>query len=168
MDDLKDYLSCATYYDIDELHKILDKKKTITSEHIANIKPNHPYINFVQLFENYGYIFTNDDYIELVSTDGYYLSFIQNKTYELCEIAVNNNSYALKFVPDNQKTIELCEIALKYNDYVDRYIPTNIYKLLNKSSYLTEMRECILFAISFLIIISMFIFSETSAKNGFY
>ncbi len=107
MDELTEYLRC-NYYREFELEQILNKKIIITKEHIENIDVKYNCcinFNIIKLFEKYGYCFTNDDYILFVSENGAIIQYISedNKTNEICKIAVQQNKQALQFVPDNKK-----------------------------------------------------------------
>ncbi len=92
MDELTRYLKLCKYKKI-ELEQILNKKIIITENHIKNIDLDciidHDF-NIINLFEKYGYVFTNNIYILLVRKNGYILNdFSDNiKTDEICKIAV--------------------------------------------------------------------------------
>ena len=133
MDELQHYMQKANKYKINTLEKILDKKIIITENHIKNIK-NMKHINIIELFEKYGYVFTNDDYIYLINIDGCFIKYINNKYYELCKLAVKQNGIALQYIPLNILTDELCEIAVRQNGYALKYVPKN-----KKTSELCEI-----------------------------
>ena len=161
MDELTQYLKSNCYYD-NILEIILNKKITITKEHISNINIdccNVNGINIINLFEKYGYVFTNDDYIMLlkknrfviyfipkdkqtneickiaVQQDGYILHHISedNKTNEICEIAVQKFGFALKYVPEDKKTIALCKIAVEKDIYALDFVPDDKKHLFVKN-----------------------------------
>ncbi len=66
MDELTQYLNTSKYYSEYKLEQILNKKIIITKNHIDHIKCISCEFNIIILFEQYGYIFTNEDYILLV------------------------------------------------------------------------------------------------------
>jgi hypothetical protein len=95
------------------------------------------------------HIITYNDYLNLVKNDGCYLKDIPEEffTYELlftalstngyalkyiikspllnedlCLIAVNNNPFALKFVPEHYRSNKLIEIAMEKNPWVIKYL----------------------------------------------
>ena len=50
------------------------------------------------------------------------------KTKELCEIAVQQNGYALEYVPEKLKTKELCELAIEQNGMALQHVPEELGK----------------------------------------
>ena len=113
MDELTLYLKTTEYYNIYDLEYILDKKIMITHNHIKYI--NRKYIFMINLFKNYGYTFTNEDYITIISKDGHILKYIPEDiiTNELCETAVKQAGDSIIYVPKNKLTNEICEIAIQ-------------------------------------------------------
>ncbi len=130
MDDLTEYLKKHTY-NKSKLEQILNKKIIITDDHIKHIKFDYynynPELNIIKLFEQYGYIFTNDIYILLINKNGYMLKYMStdNITNEICKIAVQQTGNALRFVPEDKKTDEICEIAVRQNGRALYYVPEN-------------------------------------------
>ena len=136
MDELTQYLKLKEYNKL-KLEKILNKKIIITKDHINNINAISCcifMINIIKLFEKYGYVFTNDDYIMLVSKCGLILEYIfeDKKTDEICKIAVQKNGYALSYVPEDKKTDEICKIAVRGNGYALNFIPSNKKRFIHK------------------------------------
>ena len=133
MDELTRYLKSTTDYTEIELEQILNKKIIITRNHVENVKfcfyfyknKNVPII--IKLFEKYGYVFTDDDYILWMTKNGLALKFIpiDKKSNEICMTAVKHTGYALQFVPEDKKTDELCKIAVKQNIQALRFVPDN-------------------------------------------
>ena len=89
MDELEQYLKFANYHEY-TLEHILNKKIMITDKHIDAINVFYDMgrldkFNIITLFEKYGYIFTNNTYILLVTKNGYLLKFISedNRTDEI-------------------------------------------------------------------------------------
>ena len=135
MDPLQSYLTTLSYdlYRKTELVKILDTKIFITEKHIkcmrfsfSYMNPRN-YMNIIQLFETYGYIFTENDYKYILKHKGILLYFIDDikKTNELCEIAVQQDGLALEYMPKNKRTIEICKMAVQQNGLALDYIPRN-------------------------------------------
>ncbi len=129
MDELEQYLKFADYTRI-KLEQILNKKIIITKVHIDIIEIKRCcYYEFdiIKIFEKYGYVFTNDDYIMLVDKCGYALKFISNdkRTDEICKIAVGLSGCALTYISENKKTDEICKIAVQQNRYALTYVPAN-------------------------------------------
>ena len=151
MDELTQYLKNTIIYTESELELILNKKIIITKNHINNIRIKfccEYNFNIIEIFEKYGYVFTNDDYIMLVNKYRYAIRFIQKdkqtieickiavqqcgdilyfisedkKTNEIYEIAVRTNGQSLLFVPNNKKTIEICKIAVQQDGLTLLYI----------------------------------------------
>ena len=94
MDELTRYLQINNSYNKKDLEQILNTKIIINKNHIQNIKANAWYnFNIVQLFEIYGYIFTDNDYISLLYNNGCFLRWMcdDKKTDKLCKIAVQQN-----------------------------------------------------------------------------
>ena len=134
MDELTQYLKSDEYKE-SKFEQILNKKIIITEDHIKNI--NFKYYNFdiINLFEKYGYIFTDGNYKIAVQQNGYMLKYIPDdkKTYEICTIAVKQIGWALKFVPDNKKTYKICKIAVQQTGWALCFVPEN-----NKTNKLCE------------------------------
>ena len=67
-----------------------------------------------------------------VNQDGYALQFVpeDKRTDEICKIAVNQNGYALEFVPTDKQTDEICLIAITQNEKAIKFITNK--ELLNK------------------------------------
>ena len=130
MDELLQYLDSDSY-DESELEQILNKKIVITKNHIENIDLNNYYedwtFNIINLFEKYGYVFTNDDYIILVNKNGFMLSNVPEdmRTNEIYKIAVKQVGYALRFVPGDKKTNEICKIAVRQDKWALWLVPNN-------------------------------------------
>jgi hypothetical protein len=65
------------------------------------------------------------------------LEFIPDhlKDYKLCEKAVENNSRALEFIPDHLKDYKLCEKAVESNGWALQFVPDHLidYKLCEKA-----------------------------------
>ena len=130
MDELTRYLK-SDYYRENEIENILNKKIIITKDHIDNIKSIHccdRRVNIIKLFEKYGYVFTDDDYIMLVKKGGRILRYIpENKrTNKICEIAVQQDGSALQYVPEDKKTNKICEIAVQQDGTVLEYVPEDM------------------------------------------
>ena len=128
MDELAQYLNPAgyyIYYNEFELEKILNKKIIITQKHIDYIIPIFCNFNIIVLFEKYGYVFTDDDYILLIKKNGKMLRYISEdkKTNKICKLAVQQNGQALCYVPKDKKTDELCKIAVQQNGCALQDIP---------------------------------------------
>ena len=129
MDELSYYLKHRRgCYKKSELEQILNKKIVITKKHIKNIYSDYSYcwrFNIIILFEKYGYCFTNDDYILLVSIDGSLIRYISedNITDEICKIAIKQYKYAFRRIPDNKKTIEICKIAIRRDAWALEFVP---------------------------------------------
>ena len=108
MDKLLEYLQTTNYYSKSKLITLLNTKIMITNKHIENMKYSD--FNIIKLFEEYGYVFTNDDYLKLVKKSGYFLRWIEDdkKTKEMCEIALKSTSpMMLQFVPEHFQTPEM-------------------------------------------------------------
>ncbi len=111
-----------------KIEKILNNKLIITETHIKNIDRYYKF-NIIKLFEKYGYVFTNDDYMLLVNINGCYLKYISNKTEELCRAAVIKNGNALLYVEQNKRTNELYELAIRGNRNMLHFIDENNSKM---------------------------------------
>ena len=151
MDELTQYLKLCYYQQI-ILEQILDKKIIITKDHIDNININNCYlygINIIKIFEKYGYVFTNDDYVMLVNKYEFAIKYILNdkqtdeiceiavqkyglilqyisedkQTDKICKLAVQQDGLALQCVFDDKKTIEICEIAVRQNGNALKFVP---------------------------------------------
>ena len=141
MDELTRYLK-SDHYRENEIENILNKKIIITKDHIDNIKSIHccdRRVNIIKLFEKYGYVFTDDDYIMLVKKGGRILRYIpENKrTNKICEIAVQQDGSALQYVPEDKKTYELCKNAVLQEEYAFEFVPRDkmtdeIYKIISQ------------------------------------
>ena len=95
MDKLLEYLQTNTYYCESDLIFLLSNNKTmITEKHIANMKYTH--FNIIKLFETYGYVFTNDEYLMLVKKSGYFLQWIPEDkiTMHMLAISLTNSLYS--------------------------------------------------------------------------
>ena len=108
MDELEIYLKNKEYYDARELERILNTKIIITKKHVQCIANGwgYPYYNnIINLFEKYGYVFTDNDYISLICQNGNMLQYISNDriTNEMCKIAVKQNKTTLRYVPNDKK-----------------------------------------------------------------
>ena len=142
-DELTRYLRSG-HYRKNELENILNKKIMITKDHINNIKIKYYFyyrVDMIKLFEKYGYVFTDDDYIMLVKKAGQMLEYIpENKrTNKICKIAVQQNGDALYYVPNDKKTDELCEIAVQQYGQALQYIPED--KKTNKICEIAVQRD---------------------------
>lgn len=62
---------------------------------------------------------------ELLSNDGLQLEHINDKTAELCDIAVKQNGAALQYVPPELQTLELCVTALEHSKDNLQYVKNN-------------------------------------------
>ena len=138
MDELTEYLKSNYYYNEYELEAILNKKIIINQNHIENINlrdyHDHWYFNIIKLFEKYGYVFTNDDYILLINRCGNVMTYISDDrlTDEICKTTVQHNGHVLQFVPENKKTDEICKIAVAKNKLALEYVPANKQHLFIK------------------------------------
>ena len=115
MDALLDYLQSNYHHDKSELILLLDTKITITIKHIENMK--YTDFNIIKLFEEYGYVFTDDDYLKLVKKSGYFLQWIKDdkKTKEICEIALKSTSLGMIiFVPKHFRHLKCMYIEKQY------------------------------------------------------
>ena len=134
MDILNEYIlgrPCHKYIE-QELIQILNTKVIITSEHIQNItiddyNNSMISVDIIQLFEKYGFVFTEQDYKNLLNKNGRFIYFISDdkKTEDLCKIAVQQVGYLLKFIPEDKKTDEICKIAVQQDGPVLVYVPEN-------------------------------------------
>ena len=129
MDELIQYLKSYSY-EKSKLEYILNKKIIITKNHIDNIKIIFccdQKFNIIKIFEKYGYIFTNDDYIMLVNKCGFAIQFIpeDKQTNKICKTAVQQNGFALEFVPEDKKTDEIYKIAVKQCKNAFNFVPDN-------------------------------------------
>ncbi len=116
MDKLLDYLQTTVYYHESDLILLLSNSKImITEKHIANIK--YTTFNILKIFETYGYIFSDDDYLMLVKKCGYFIQWIpeNKKTREMCEIAHASTTYSMfQYIPKHLRTLEMLEIRPIY------------------------------------------------------
>ena len=127
MDELTIYLKTGRYNKI-SLEQILNKKIIITKNHINNIYFTRSCgFNIINLFEKYGYIFMDDDYILLVSKNGMLLRYIPEDkiTDKICKIAIQQNVYALRYVPIDKITDKICKMAVQQNGTIIEYILYN-------------------------------------------
>ncbi len=124
MDELMHYLQSNTHYYKSQPEQILNTKIMINKNHIKNIIGKCLF-NIINLFEQYGYVFTNDDYIFLIIHNESIFKYISdnNKTNELCELAVQYYGLSLRFVPQNKKTVKICKIAVQNNGEALPYVP---------------------------------------------
>ena len=136
MDELDIYLKNRFPYVYDEIEQILNKKIIINKDHIRNIKQGRG--SLIYLFETYGYCFTNDDYIMLISDDESILNYIpkDKRTVEIYEAAVRKNGNMIIYVPTDKITNNICKLAIQQNCNLLEYIPEDmkteeILKLVN-------------------------------------
>ena len=131
MDALQQYFITRKFRDYakHELIEILEMKINITSEHIKIMKNNyfshkHNY-NIISLFEKYGFVFTDDDYKQILNKSGLFICDIPKikQTDELCTIAVKENGWALEYISEDKKTDKLCEIAVRQNGSILQHVP---------------------------------------------
>ena len=140
MDELTLYLQSTEYYAEYKLEQILNEKIIITDDHIKNIDFNYYEsdlgFNIITLFEKYGYVFTNNDYILLVSKSGSTIKYISEdkQTNKICKTAVKQYGFALEFISDDKKTNEICKMAVLRNKTALCYVPDII-----KHVYLHKM-----------------------------
>ena len=129
MDELTQYLKTGKYIE-NELEQILNKKIIITEDHIKHI--NMPISNFygynfniITLFEKYGYVFTDDDYILMIRKNGNIIEYISKDklTNNMCEIAVRQGGILLRYIPSDKRTNELCKLAVQENAYLIIFVP---------------------------------------------
>ncbi|MEK7070221.1 MAG: DUF4116 domain-containing protein, partial [Patescibacteria group bacterium] len=64
--------------------------------------------------------------IECLRKDSGLFEYIEDKTPELCRLAVENDGYALKYVPQEMKTPELCRLAVENYGYALKYVPEHM------------------------------------------
>ena len=126
-DELTRYLKLSNYNKF-KLEQILNKKIIITKDHIDNIEIKHCCdceFNIIEIFEKYGYVFTNDDYMMLLNRCIYAIQFIPNdkQTNKMCKMAVQRYAPTLRFISENNKTDEICEIAVQRYVWAIRYVP---------------------------------------------
>jgi hypothetical protein len=71
----------------------------------------------------YNYFYNNDNYgvMEQLDTS---LNYIENQTFDICTNHIKRQPLSIIFVKN--KTTELCEYALEQNPWVLRYIPQDI------------------------------------------
>ncbi|MCL2261067.1 MAG: DUF4116 domain-containing protein [Fibromonadales bacterium] len=72
---------------------------------------------------------TAEDALEAIQDDGYAIQFVPERlrTAELCLKAVQNSFFStLKYVPQNLKTTEMCWAAVKKNGYNLADVPENL------------------------------------------
>ena len=132
MDILNEYIlgrPCHKYIE-QELIQILNTKVIITSEHIQNIIIDGPDAlmgmpNIIQLFENYGFVFMEHDYKNLLNKNGRFIKYIsdEKKTEDMCKIAVKTVGYLLKYVPKDKRTYEICKIAVQQTGIALEFVP---------------------------------------------
>ena len=119
MDKLLNYLQSNDYYNESDLILLLSNSKImITETHIANLK--YTAFNIVKLFETYGYIFSDDDYLMLVKKSGYFIRWIpeNKKTRDMCAIAYNStNISVLEHIPEHLQTWKMLEWKMNSNKY---------------------------------------------------
>lgn len=129
-----DNINKFVYYDPDNIKYIPKNKQT---EELCIYCLTNSY----DTTQKYIQIESNNINIIHLQNDGLYLNYINNKTYELCKIAVENNCNAIDYVPDEFKTEELYNILLN-TDYVHlvldkipkKYITYDLYKKIVKRS----------------------------------
>ena len=72
---------------------------------------------------NYDYFYNNDNYGVMERLDKT-LDYIENQTFDICRDHIKCQPLSIIFVQN--KTVELCEYALEHNPWVLRYIPLDI------------------------------------------
>ena len=128
MDILEIYLTQHRKYNSKELIDILETKINITKNHVKHIKCTWIIFEVLTLFEKYGYIFTEDDYKYIVGKYPFILERIpdDNKTYEICKIAVQKYGSMIQYISDDKKTDEICKIAVEQCNEALKYVPNEI------------------------------------------
>ena len=153
MDELTNYLQSQNHYYKFDLEQILDTKIMINKDHILCIT-GYCLFNIIKLFEQYGYVFTNDDYIFLAHNPSIFVYIPDNKrTYEICKLAVQYDAYALQYITEDKKTDEICKIAVQQCGltlkFVPEYMRTNeIYKIAVEQNrltlyYISDDKKCL-------------------------
>ena len=129
MDELSIYLANNDPCDKNKLINILNNKIIITSEHIKlihyDVREKHLNLNIIKLFEDYGFIFNIDDYRQLLKQNGFLLKYLtdENKTEELCEIAIKSYPSSFNYVPRNMQTDKICELVIYHDWCMIKYVP---------------------------------------------
>jgi len=59
----------------------------------------------------------------LLQKDGLLIEHITPKTSKICDIALNNNIEAIRYIPDNFKTYDVCLKAVKHNKELFKCVP---------------------------------------------
>jgi len=141
MDNLELYLIQNEKYNNEKLSNILETKINITGNHIKHIKFTwqNDSIKIIKLFEKYGYIFTEDDYKYILCKNPSVLQYISNdnKTEDICKIAVQKYGLTLQYIPNDKKTDEICELAVRQDGFALKYVPEN-----KKSEELRRIAIC--------------------------
>ncbi len=133
MDELTSYL-CEKTQNKEKLIKILDTERIpITRKHIRNINKWYSF-NIIKLFETYGYVFSNDDFVFLIKIDGLYIQYIRNYMDELI-------SYLHEDTKDKNKLIKILNTKIKItHDHIrniNKFYDFNIIKLFRDYGYIT-------------------------------
>ena len=70
-----------------------------------------------------------DTIMPIICEDGLMLQHVPKEkiTYWACFNAVEQNSNALKFVPNKFKSVDICITAIKNSIFALRYIPLDLY-----------------------------------------
>ena len=61
-------------------------------------------------------------WINIIPKDGEALEYVKNQTPEICELAIQQCGWALKYVKPNLLTYKLCKIAVKQNGWALKHI----------------------------------------------
>jgi hypothetical protein len=108
-------------------NNITDENNNITEKFKENLKKNYKLLLFVP--ENK---MTYEICMIAVNTSSFALKYIpkdsimtKEEYFQICKIAVTQNGLALKFVPDNNKTFDICEIAVTQNGLALEFVPDN-------------------------------------------
>ena len=64
----------------------------------------------------------DDVWIEILKNDSSAINYIKNQTPELCALAIQLNSYALKYIKNQYKTEDICKLAVEKNGNALKYV----------------------------------------------
>ena len=110
----------AVEYHLNNKIEVLEKQVKLLSELLKNTIEHKLDDKIISLSK----IEIDKKHLEMIKTNGMFLQYIPDKTYELCLEAVKQNGNALNSVPVNHKTYEICLAAVKSNpDCSLSYVP---------------------------------------------
>ncbi len=149
-DKLLSYLKKHYFYDIASIIKILETKIIITNEHINVLNIESIFLNnnykIISIFQQYGYIFSNDELIKLSINDIRIVPYIPDDNIDIVyNYLIKNNKHILRYIPENKRTYDICINSISMNGLMLEYVPENMKTYEICKTAVIQNGRCLLF-----------------------